>query len=74
MLTLSQSLVCNIKTYIPKDEIVDVETCPVKSQPKCVIDDVWTILINNIMDYNGTQLNRKICTYYLMSNITTDTN
>jgi hypothetical protein len=34
--------VCNVKTYAPEDDIVDVETCKVNKQPKWfVIDGMW---------------------------------
>jgi hypothetical protein len=31
------NVVCNVKGYTPEDEIVDVETCLINSQPKCVV-------------------------------------
>jgi hypothetical protein len=32
-------LVCNVKTYAPEDDIIDVETCSVNNQHKCVVID-----------------------------------
>jgi hypothetical protein len=49
-INLSYCSVCNIKIYTPDEDTMDVKTCQVNSQPKCVkINSIWQMITNHII-------------------------